>query len=362
MIEKIDVINFKCLGKHTITCAPLTILAGANGSGKSSVIQALLLGKRADEAHGIQQKEIEINGPYNMNLGKVSDVVADQPIIDGDVGLEEISITFFYNLGSRTKIVFRSDAERSPGALQLSSFDGERFAKATPFRYLNAERIGPRRAVEIDSAGYLDVGWQGQHVLYALEQASKDNITINERLLLRDTPPDFAKQAEARFGEVIPDFRIELKPFFDVGMISARINSYIPPATGFGISFALPIIVAGLLASSKVPSTLIVENPEAHLHPFGQSRMGRFLAKLASIGVQVFVETHSEHIIHGASLELAEHKQAEKLVINFLWHEEKKVRIEPISLNNTGELSLWPPGFFDQEQQDLRDLMRLRHT
>jgi predicted ATPase len=39
---------------------------------------------------------------------------------------------------------------------------------------------------------------------------------------------------------------------------------------------------------------LIIENPEAHLHPAGQSEMGMFLARMAAAGLQILVETHSE--------------------------------------------------------------------
>lgn len=59
---------------------------------------------------------------------------------------------------------------------------------------------------------------------------------------------------------------------------------------GFGLSYALPIVVGGLVAAKD--GLLIVENPEAHLHPQGQSNMGQFLAWLAGKGVQVIVETH----------------------------------------------------------------------
>ena len=55
---------------------------------------------------------------------------------------------------------------------------------------------------------------------------------------------------------------------------------------GFGLSYSLPVVVAGLVAPQR-DALLIVENPEAHLHPAGQSRMGTFLATVAATGVQV---------------------------------------------------------------------------
>ena len=43
----------------------------------------------------------------------------------------------------------------------------------------------------------------------------------------------------------------------------------------------------------------LIENPEVHLHPAGQAQMGQFLAEVAAAGVQVIVETHSDHVFNG---------------------------------------------------------------
>ncbi len=77
------------------------------------------------------------------------------------------------------------------------------------------------------------------------------------------------------------------------------------PNMGFGVSYSLPIVLAGLFA--PVGGLLIIENPEAHLHPAGQSRMGTFLATLAGDGVQVLVETHSDHVLNGIRRAIGEH-------------------------------------------------------
>lgn len=44
---------------------------------------------------------------------------------------------------------------------------------------------------------------------------------------------------------------------------------------------------------------MIIENPEAHIHPRGQAEMGRLIALAAAAGMQLFVETHSDHIVNG---------------------------------------------------------------
>lgn len=70
-----------------------------------------------------------------------------------------------------------------------------------------------------------------------------------------------------------------------------------PANVGFGYTYILPIIVSGLIAQKG--QILIVENPEAHLHPKAQSEIAKFLALVASCGVQIYIESHSEHILNG---------------------------------------------------------------
>ena len=76
-----------------------------------------------------------------------------------------------------------------------------------------------------------------------------------------------------------------------------------PTNVGFGYSYVLPILVAGLTASNK--HTLIIENPEAHLHPKAQARLTEFLARVASCDVQIFIESHSEHILNALQVAVA---------------------------------------------------------
>lgn len=76
-------------------------------------------------------------------------------------------------------------------------------------------------------------------------------------------------------------------------------ESYRAVNVGFGLSYVLPIVLALLV--TKPGGLVIIENPEAHLHPRG-SYLGRLIALAAEAGVQVVVETHSDHIINGIRL------------------------------------------------------------
>ncbi len=77
----------------------------------------------------------------------------------------------------------------------------------------------------------------------------------------------------------------------------ATSNQYRATNVGFGITYVLPILVA--ILSSRAGALLLIENPEAHLHPKGQAEMGALLARAASCGIQVLIETHSDHVLNG---------------------------------------------------------------
>jgi predicted ATPase len=127
---------------------------------------------------------------------------------------------------------------------------------------------------------------------------------------------------------------------------------------GFGVTYTLPVILAGLTAGKD--GILIVENPEAHLHPAGQSQMGYFLASIASAGVQVMVETHSDHVLNGIRRAIGEHRilSEDQAIIHFF--DVDGAPPKSLRFTETGGIASWPRGFFDQYQLDVAALTRLR--
>jgi predicted ATPase len=108
---------------------------------------------------------------------------------------------------------------------------------------------------------------------------------------------------------------------------------------------------------------MIVENPEAHLHPSAQSRIGQFLAKVASTGVKVIVETHSDHVVNGIQVAVAGREiNPAGITVNFFNQTEnsRQPDLKSISVHEKGELSSWPKGFFDQTQIDFAELFKIR--
>jgi predicted ATPase len=112
--------------------------------------------------------------------------------------------------------------------------------------------------------------------------------------------------------------------------------------------------------SAKAGALLLLENPEAHLHPRGQSALGLLLALCASDGVQVIVETHSDHLLNGIRL-AAKRKDimARDVAVHFFSRSvETGVSTceSPVLLDN-GRFSDWPAGFFDEWGNALDELL-----
>ena len=134
-----------------------------------------------------------------------------------------------------------------------------------------------------------------------------------------------------------------------------------PTNHGFGISYTLPIVLAGLLLEEN--GILIVDSPEAHLHPAAQTAIAIFLARIAACGRTVIVETHSDHIVDGFRLAIADPSHpiaAMDCVFHYLDQAEDGSIIQhDLSPRPNGTLPKWPKGFFDQVGVNLRTLTRL---
>lgn len=306
VLTQLSIANFKRFRRLELPLRPLTALTGLNGGGKTTVIQALLLARQA--SRGASPSEaVRLNGPYGLLLGDTSDVLHDDAedgegirvrVVDADV-----EYTWeFAGAGDRAlNLAVRARPEAPPHA-----FGGPERA----LLYLCAERWGPRDVQGMSSANLADLhpGHQGEHVAQVL--ALLDSEPVREPLL-----HPRALEGEARIetlrqnvewwlssivcpvtlsANTVPQTSVAVLRY---GIPGRPLTHVRPPNGAFGVTYALPVIVAALLAPRG--GLLLVENPEAHLHPAGQSAMGRFLARLASDGVQVIVETHSDHVING---------------------------------------------------------------
>lgn len=369
MLTELSVTNFKAFASMSLRMRRLTVLTGLNNAGKSSVIQAILLSELARAG----RRHVPLNGPYGLSLGEATDV------LNFDAKSAEIRIA----LSTEDRVeefVFDVPEERAV-SLRLRS-DGPRpeDTRALIGTYLSAERLGPRDLLEVDPETHaalgeetktaadetLTVGYQGQYTPHVLAQYERRPIPEPLRYPGGTTESTvgltLGSQTELWLSEIARPVRVQARwlPGTNAATVrfrgfDARTDWLRPANVGFGISYALPVVVGALVSAPD--RILIVENPEAHLHPAGQSAIGRFLARVAASGVQTIIETHSDHVVNGIRRAVAELNElpADQVVIHFFSATESSA----IDVRETGSLSAWPPGFFDQAERDLTALSRV---
>lgn len=379
MISELKIENFKCFKKQSLNFGKLTILSGANGVGKSTAVQALLLLHETWMrvlAAGNDAKDrsfnlpISLNGPLNLSLGN-SLTITNAELESEIIRFEVTSTTgaegdFVFNVdldSARTTIDFLSD----PNGRYWSTLPESSLAKEA-FYYLVAERVGPRDLYGMVDQPFNSTGYAGEYTAQAISKA--ENTHVAPELCVAAGTSLFKVQLEAWLEKITPGIRINTSKYEEINRVRIGIQrkgagtGWLSPSNiGFGISYALPVVVTGLLASRG--AMMVVENPEAHLHPAAQSAIGGFLARVALSGVQVIVETHSEHVVNGARLEAMAIGASEN-DIRFLFFSMPDQRTDPevtsISMDEKGELSAWPIGFFDQQTKDLADIFRSRRN
>lgn len=367
MISSLSVQNFKRFIESAFELRTLTVFTGLNGTGKSTAIQALLLARQAVEFEH-RAPVVRLNGPHGLALGEAHEVLhpdAREPeiVVTLTVGEPAARHVFRFGVPEDPALNLTIESSPDPAPAELSRPGGS-------FTYLCAERLGPRDqlGVSAEHADHIGVGVQGEYTAQVL--ALNESEQVRTALLHPDTEATHGvttlrTQVEMWAGDIIRPIRINAQwppgltastiRFQEPGLMSEPIR---PANMGFGFSYALPIIVAGLLTGPG--DLLIVENPEAHLHPAGQSKLGRLLARVAASGAQVLLETHSDHVINGIRLAVAEDRvlPAEHAIVHYL--ASGAPGSEAIEFNTRGELTKWPQGFFDQIENDLGGLARAR--
>ncbi|WP_236539218.1 AAA family ATPase [Spiractinospora alimapuensis] len=342
----------------------MTVLSGLNGTGKSTVIQSLLLLRQISETQS--GNTIQLNGPYGLALGEAQELLP----LDADTSVIELIL----HSGAQHRRYELVVPEKRALYLELNrAYEAplpELTRRGSGFTYLCAERLGPRDQLNVSAADIsrIGVGHQGEFTAQVL--AVNESKQVLEGLQHPPTTEEYGvttlrTQVEGWVSDIIRPIRISAQwpsgitastvRFQEPGVYGELIR---PTNMGFGVSYALPIIVAGLLAEPG--GLLIVENPEAHLHPAGQSRIGHFLARVAGSGVQVVVETHSDHVLNGIRIAAADDAVIPAEDVAMLYFGAEDPGAMSISLKSNGELATWPKGFFDQIEHDLGRLARVR--
>lgn len=375
MINGLSMLNFKAFDRAEVSIGRYTLLAGLNSSGKSSVLQALALLRQSEDAlNESQSGGFQLNGEL-VELGTGRDVLHESYIRSTDEAQPRISLllttdageySWSVEVGERdSDLLLQVDKEAGP----TSAGPVELFGPG--FQYLHADRISPAvtypRSYEYAvRRGFLGV--HGEHTANYLR--SFEDRLVEHRALhhpeaktrrlqdeadawMQDICPGVNIQTDAVFGTDL----VRLSYGFGTGGLSAS-EKYRPTNVGFGLTYVLPVVVACLTAG---PGTLIlVENPEAHLHPRGQTAMANLTCAAAAAGGQIIVETHSDHVLNGVRLAVKSRLiEASDVVLHFFRRSAAPISVEIVTptIGSDGMISDWPDGFFDEWSRSLDRLL-----
>ena len=235
------------------------------------------------------------------------------------------------------------------------------------FCYISADRIAPQRIYKKSYHEVYEknqVGYRGELLAdYLAERALEDKVENISVFHPNQTSSVLLYQMDAWLSEISPGISLGTKKYTEAGLVAMEYqvldnksrNTYSPLNVGFGISYVLPIILAILKA--KAGDLVVLENPEAHLHPKGQRKMGELIAKACAGGVQVIVETHSDHLLNGIRLAVKRLLiKSEQVRLNYFYQNEGlHDKACPMILLN-GSLTSWPDGFFDEWDKAIDEL------
>ncbi len=368
MISELILEYFKCFESLSLPLRSLTLLSGTNSSGKSSVIQSLVLLHQTMREQEWSQSLL-LNGP-TVSLGTVADVV-DQ--LHGRrtlrIGLTCDKITYQWTFSGD-----RPDMSMVVDEIQVGddSYDGSAnlhclmpssielpsgMASIMTANYLTAERMGPRDVYLLDDSEKASVvGSAGEHAVSMLHWNSDKPVV--ENLCLPEAPLTLLRQVEKWMGLFFPGCGLILEriPRVDAVTLGLRTSESLefhrPTNVGFGLTQVLPILVAAL--SSSPGDLILIENPEVHLHPAGQSQMGTFLAQVAASGIQVILESHSDHVLNGIRRAVRSGAlNADDVQVHFFNDRYgSDPQVTSPDMGSDGSLDSWPRGFFDQFEKD----------
>jgi predicted ATPase len=371
-ITRIAVEGFKSIAKRQeIEIAPLTILAGANSSGKSSIMQPLLMLKQTLEAT-YDPGPAKIDGPnvtftrtkeflsgldqhtcQRLGVGiSVGELVFEATFVEGEPGLDVTEETYRIRESSLTlrpgmsSLELEEAAKRfeltKPFAVYQLSVARERFllyprikdslfpvSLGYPGPFIqrvihvpglrgNASRTYPVASTVPSFLGTFENYVASLILAWQLEQSGR----------YEDLNSDLQSTGLARnvFASRVNDAAIELR----VGLVENRLDNVAD--VGIGVSHAIPVLVA--LRAADAGRLVYIEEPEIHLHPRAQTKLADILAGAAKRGVRVVAETHSTLLLTAIQTLVAKGELGPDLVKLHWFQRDPKTGITQV--NSTG--------------------------
>lgn len=381
MINSINIQNFKSHKNTSLDLKNLTVLCGNNGVGKSSAIQLFLLLREAF----IKDKSFDIldlkSNP--VKIGTPEDAIyqfSQKDSFEINLKISNNDHFFLYEAKSaddklKTFISLNKEVSKIAGNIsEVSLFN-------TNFQYIGASRLGPQANYEKDDKivgvhkQISVIEGKSEYFVHFLNEY-KDNEVISEICLINEITKytDLVAQVIAWERCISEGVNIEIEDIGKLGFLlkynfeteaspNRKTNSFEATNVGFGLSYVMPILVA--ILSAQKGALIIIENPEAHLHPNGIAKLTELICLAAQAGIQIILETHSDHIINGILVQSKKYEHEgrgidrENVSIYQFDRDEKEhcTKAIKIEIEEDGLIRYPPKGFFDQFSIDRKFLL-----
>lgn len=349
MLKQLEIKNVKNIDKTTLKLAPLTLLVGVNSSGKSTIIQALMLLIKHSQTHNRYSMEELIR--YLNDFSALRNKNTNAKIIE---------ITATDSLGERHSINMTSEEIKKQSNL-LYLYESEITEEYRELFYLNANRMGAQDVLPVSER---KVGIVGEYLFSTFEKIKGNTLPLS---LIKFTGSATIAYQVSEWMSFITGSQIELitekiSDQVTVAFKVKNIDSKVSPFNlGAGMSYVAKVIIICLMG--KKGDLILLENPEVQLHPKAQAQLGVFLSFIANNGIQLIVETHCEHLINKIAYEAYQDNISnEDIVIHYKNSIEENFETLLIDINGefnnlAGDIISFPTGFFDAT---LADLMKMR--
>jgi len=384
-IDRVKIKNFKSLRDVDIQLSNLTLITGVNSTGKSSFIQSLLLLRQNKEIintftmYSMMLKTPDKNKEFleyvHSKLYNLSFLIQGKYVSLGDkkriffentfnenikieIDSEDINLNITFDKELKTKI--KSNKNKNFQIINLFQEN---------FQYIQTDRIAPAITYKLSETDIQNnsIGLQGEYTAHYLAE-KKDQAIFLDKLKHKDSVTNqLLENVSLWLNEISQgiDISSTVNPSqnnvtltYSYKYNEGRTNEYNPLNVGFGITYVLPIIVSILKA--KKGDLLIIENPESHLHPAGQSKIAELCAIASANGVQIIVETHSDHFLNGVRVATKKGllKPSDSKIYYFSKEfGELETKIDEINIDKNGKIDNWVQGFFDEYDKQLDELI-----
>ena len=368
MLHRIRLTNFKCFETLDLPCASLNLLCGLNGMGKSSVIQALLVLRQSFQTGDLLEGRLVLGGAL-ADLGAGSDVLfedAEEEVIGFELQRGETPDRWTQAFGYS-----RTGDQLSVIGPAVEAGVPQLWRAFPPFggrcHYVQAERVGPRKSYPLSEvlARRGEFGRRGEYAWNYLNEHQDDSLPADDPRSGNGSTRRLRGAVDHWLQDVTPGAHLQLESVLAADAVLAGFTFDRPgdvasrrhraTNVGFGLSYVLPVVLALL----SEPGTLcLIENPEAHLHPRGQTRLAELASRAAAAGVQVFAETHSDHFLDGVRLAVRDGLIApDQTAIHYFERRDGRTTVTSPEIDADGFLPHWPDGFFDQRDDNLARLL-----